>query len=213
MENGLKGYMAGRAVMGNVVGEMRRSRKDYQRRSAHQMKDEALSAAVAKFLLNDDADSAFEFLNDCFMDEVIDDAQHQKDRNYSLETILEKRKAKYLPYYERIGKSMPEKLAALTADELCETLGVENLHVKDSRGDVDKGRNPGFDIVHRVDLDAAIRGSEPCPLKDAKTQVYGGRVERIDVALKLEDVRTPRNEVNWEKTYLSLFICRVFRQK
>jgi hypothetical protein len=185
MENGLKGYMAGRAVMGNVVGEMRRSREDYQRR----------------------------FLNDCFMDEVIDDAQHQKDRNYSLETILEKRKAKYLPYYERIGKSMPEKLAALTADELCETLGVENLHVKDSRGDVDKGRNPGFDIVHRVDLDAAIRGSEPCPLKDAKTQVYGGRVERIDVAFKLEDVRTPRNEVNWEKTYLSLFICRVFRQK
>lgn len=137
MDNGLKGYMAGRAVMGNVVGDMRRSREDYQRRSAHQMKDEVLSAAVAKFLLNDDADSAFEFLNDCFMDEVIDDAQHQKDRNYSLETILEKRKAKYLPYYERIGKSMPEKLAAPTADELCETLGVENLHVKDSRGDVE----------------------------------------------------------------------------
>lgn len=42
MDNGLKGYMAGRAVMGNVVGDMRRSREEYQRRSAHQMKDEAL---------------------------------------------------------------------------------------------------------------------------------------------------------------------------
>jgi hypothetical protein len=135
MDNGLKGYMAGRAVMGNVVGEMRRSREDYQRRSAHQMKEEILSKTVAKFLLSDNADSAFEFLNDCFMDEVIADAQHQKDRSYSLDTILEKRKAKYLPYYERIGKAMPEKLAGLTADELCETLGVENLHVKDHRGD------------------------------------------------------------------------------
>lgn len=64
MDDGLKGYIAGRAVMGNVVGEMRRSREDYQRRAAHQMKEEALSAAVVKLLLSDDADSAFEFLND-----------------------------------------------------------------------------------------------------------------------------------------------------
>lgn len=135
MDNGLKGYMAGRAVMGNVVGEMRRSREDYQRRSAHQMKEEILSKTVAKFLLSDDADSAFDFLNDCFMGEVIADAQHQKDRNYSLDTILEKRKAKYLPYYERIGKPMPENLEELTADELCQSVGVENLHIKDSRGD------------------------------------------------------------------------------
>ena len=32
---------------------------------------------------------------------------------------------------------MPEKLAALTADELCAMLGVENLHIKDSRGNKD----------------------------------------------------------------------------
>ncbi len=71
------------------------------------------------------------------MNEVIDDCQHQTDRNYSLETILVKRKAKYAPFYERIGQPMPEKLAALTADELCAMLGVENLHIKDSRGNKD----------------------------------------------------------------------------
>ncbi len=134
MDNGVKGYLAGNAVMGTVVGDMRRKRLDYVRRSAHQMKEETLNAMVAKFLLNDDADGAMEFLNDCFMDEVIDDCQHQADRNYSLETILVKRKAKYNPFYERIGKPMPEKLTALTADELCATLGVENMHIKDSRG-------------------------------------------------------------------------------
>ena len=135
MDNTTKTYLTGNAVLGNVVGDMRRTREDYQRRSAHQTKDETLNAIVAKFLLSDDADSAFNFLNDCFMDEVIDDARHQSDRNYSLETILVKRKAKYAPYYERIGMPMPENLEGLTADELCQSVGVENLHVKDSRGD------------------------------------------------------------------------------
>ena len=135
MDNSTKTVLAENAILGNVVGDMRRAREDYQRKSAHQQKDETLNAIVAKFLLSDDADSACNFLNDCFMDEVIDDAQHQKDRNYSLETILVKRKSKYAPYYERIGMPMPENLEGLTADELCATLGVENLHVKDSRGD------------------------------------------------------------------------------
>lgn len=137
MDDGLKGYLAGRAVMGSVVTDMRRTRLDYLRRSAHQMKEEVLSEAVAKFLLKDDKEAALEYLNTCFMNEVIDDCKHQSDRNYSLETILVKRKAKYAPFYERIGQPMPEKLAALTADELCATLGVENLHIKDSRDNKD----------------------------------------------------------------------------
>ena len=60
MDNGVKGYLAGNAVMGTVVGDMRRKRLEYVRRSAHQMKEETLNAMVAKFLLNDDADGAFE---------------------------------------------------------------------------------------------------------------------------------------------------------
>jgi hypothetical protein len=137
MDDGVKGYIAGNMVMGTVVGDMRRKRLDYERRTAHQMKEESLNTTVAKFLLNDDADGAMEFLNNCFMDEVIDDCQNQADRNYSLETILVKRKAKYNPFYERIGKPMPEKLAALSADELCAMLGVKDLHVKDSRRNKD----------------------------------------------------------------------------
>ena len=67
MDDGLKGYLAGRAVMGSVVTDMRRTRLDYLRRSAHQMKEEVLSEAVAKFLLKDDKEAALEYLNTCFM--------------------------------------------------------------------------------------------------------------------------------------------------
>lgn len=137
MDDGVKGYLAGNAVMGTVVGDIRRKRLDYERRSAHQMKEETLNVVVARYLLNDDKEGAFEYLNECFMNEVIDDCQHQSDRNYSLETILVKRKAKYSPFYERIGKPMPEKLSVLTADELCAMLGVKNLHIKDSRRNKD----------------------------------------------------------------------------
>ncbi|MBR5911747.1 MAG: hypothetical protein IKZ55_07155 [Bacteroidales bacterium] len=137
MNDGLKGYFVGNAVMGSVVSDMRRTRLDYQRRSAHQMKEEVLSEAVARFLLKDDEEAALEYLNTCFMNEVIDDCKNQADRNYSLETILVKRKAKYAPFYERIGQPMPKKLAKLTADELCAMLGVKNLHIKDSRGNKD----------------------------------------------------------------------------
>lgn len=59
------------------------------------------------------------------------------------------------------------------------------------RRDVDKGRNLGLDIVHRVDLDATLSGPEFGPFEHAQAQVDGGRVERIGVALKLEDVRAP----------------------
>lgn len=56
------------------------------------------------------------------------------------------------------------------------------------RGDVDKSRDPCLDIVHRVDFDSTLRGSEPCPLEHAEAQVDGGRVERVNIAFEFEDV-------------------------
>ena len=48
-----------------------------------------------------------------------------------------------------------------------------------------------FYIAQRVDLDTAFGGAELRPLEHAHAQVDGGRVERIDVAVKLEDVGDP----------------------
>lgn len=133
MDDGLKGYIIGNSVVGNAANNLRRLREDYARRTIRQTKEETLSAVVAKYLLNNDKEGAQEYLNARFMEEIIDDCQHQADRNFCLETILKKRKEKYSPYYARIGNSMPEKLSSITADELCKMVGVENLHVKDSR--------------------------------------------------------------------------------
>lgn len=69
---------------------------------------------------------------------------------------------------------------------------VHRLHVMNRRPrDVDEGWNLGFDIVHRVNFDTAFRSPELRPFEHTQAQVDGGRVGRIDVALKLEDVRTP----------------------
>lgn len=46
--------------------------------------------------------------------------------------MLKRKKDKYNPFYEKIGMTMPENLASITADKLCEVLGVENLHIIDS---------------------------------------------------------------------------------
>lgn len=37
-----------------------------------------------------------------------------------------------MPFYQRIGMSMPENLKNIKADQLCEILGIANLHIIDS---------------------------------------------------------------------------------
>lgn len=67
---------------------------------------------------------------------------------------------------------------------------VHRLHVMDSRGsDVEEGWDLGLDVVQRMHLDSSLPFSEQRPFEDAQTQVDGCRVEGIDVAAKLEDLR------------------------
>jgi len=137
MDNDWKGYLAGQAVGGSVANEMRRKREDFEERSKHEMNVDDLSATVAKYLLRKDKEGAWKYLNERYMDEIVDDCQHQDDRNFSLETILIKRKEKYAPLYDRIGIAMPDNLSYITADELCQILGVENLYMEDSDNEDD----------------------------------------------------------------------------
>ncbi len=126
------GYVAGSSITRGVADSLRRQREEMEKKLAHITSEEVLSAEVAKFLLKEDKKGAYEYLNDHFNEEIIDAAQNQTDFIYSLETMLKKKKDKYNPFYEKIGMPMPENLAAITADELCQILGVENLHIIDS---------------------------------------------------------------------------------
>lgn len=130
--NAAQGYLAGNAIAKGVINDLKKTREEIQQKLAHYTSEEALSAEVAKFILANNKHGAFEYLNSHFNEEIVDAAQRQNDFIYSLETLLKKRKDKYMPFYTRIGMDMPEQLRNITADQLCEILGVENLHIIDS---------------------------------------------------------------------------------
>ena len=126
------GYAAGNSIARGIAGNLRRQREEMEKKMAHITSEEVLSAEVAKFLWKEDKIGAKQYLDDHFSEEIIDAAQRQTDYIYPLETMLKRIKDKYSPFYERIGMPMPENLASITADKLCQMLGVENLHINDS---------------------------------------------------------------------------------
>ncbi len=119
-------YIAGNSITKGMANNLRKEREEIERRLAHTTPEEVLSAEITKFLLSEDRNGAYEFLNSHFNEEIIDIAQNQTNYIYSLETMLKKRKEKYNPFYEKIGMPMPENLVSITADKLCQILGVEN---------------------------------------------------------------------------------------
>lgn len=126
------GYTAGRSITSGIANNLRKQREEIEKKLAHITSEEVLSTEIAKFLLDEDKNGAYEYLNAHFKEEIIDIAQNQKNYIYSLETMLKKKKDKYNPFYEKIGIPMPQNLASITADKLCQKLGVENLHIIDS---------------------------------------------------------------------------------
>ena len=130
--NAASGYVTGNAVSNSVINGLRKSRKEVERKLSHVTSEETLSSEIAKFILSDDKQGAFKYLNEHLNEEVVDAGQNQKDYIYSLETILKRKINKYMPYYQKIGMDMPEQLKNITADHLCEILGVTNLHIIDS---------------------------------------------------------------------------------
>lgn len=139
-------YVAGSAITSGVISELRKCREETERKLAHFTTEETLRTDIAKFILLDNKQGAFEYLNAHFNEEIIDAAQNQNDYIYSLETIIQKRKDKYMPSYQKIGIDMPEQFQNITADQLCEILGVENLHIIDSVDGRTSPSNPNYDF-------------------------------------------------------------------
>ena len=127
----LFGFFVANSIAGSMANSLHEQRMEMAEQLANITTEDELSVEVECFMSDDNAEGAYEYLNSRFNMEIIDAAQNQKDYVYSLETLLEMRREKYLPFYERIGMPMPECLSSITADVLCEMLGVENLHIVD----------------------------------------------------------------------------------
>ena len=87
--NAASGYVAGNAVSNSVINNLRKCREEAERELAHWTPEETISAEIAKFILSDNKQGAFEYLNAHFNEEIVDAAQKQKDYIYSLETIIQ----------------------------------------------------------------------------------------------------------------------------
>ena len=94
------GYVAGSSITKGIANNLREQREEMEKKLAHITPEEVLSAEVAKFLLSEDRNGAYEYLNSHFNEEIIDAAQNQTDFIYSLETMLKRKKNKYNPFYE-----------------------------------------------------------------------------------------------------------------
>ena len=127
----LFGFLVANSVAGSMANSLHEQRMEMAEQLANITTEEELSVVVESFMSDDNAEGAYEYLNSRFNMEIIDAAQNQKDYVYSLETLLEMRREKYLPFYERIGRKMPEYLAYINADDLCNLLGVKNMHIPD----------------------------------------------------------------------------------
>lgn len=128
----VSGYIASNAISKIVINDLRRNNEEVAHKLKFHPSEEIISTEIAKFILANEKQKAYEYLNAHFNEEIIDFAQNQGEYIYSLETLIQKSKNKYIPFYQRIETDMPEQLQAVTADRLCEILGVKNLHIIDS---------------------------------------------------------------------------------
>ena len=62
--------------------------------------------------------AAYEFLNNSLKAEIIHDCQNQTSVTTHFTDLIEQRKAKYRPFYQKIERSMPDSIENLTADTL-----------------------------------------------------------------------------------------------
>lgn len=66
------------------------------------------------------------------LDEYVHFAQHQEESQFTLEKLVRTVKLKCAKYYARLQKEMPDELASIDAQRLCEAVGVPILRTVDA---------------------------------------------------------------------------------
>lgn len=86
-----------------------------------------ISEVVANAILSDKKDDAYSYLNDKLRGELIDRTKRQEHFRITLSEGIEMSRNKYSPFYEKLGRPMPDTLKDATPESLCELLGVKLL--------------------------------------------------------------------------------------
>lgn len=130
--NAARGYFTANALAGSVASELaaqnrREAIKLAQITSfyAHYLSEKQISDKIGHYMFCRNIGAAYEFLNNSLKAEMIHDCQNQKEFKTHLSDLIEQRKVKYLPFYEKIDRAMPDFIKHLTAEELCSIMNVD----------------------------------------------------------------------------------------
>lgn len=91
---------------------------------SHYMTEKQLADRIGSYLLTHNLTLAFEFLNKSLRAEIVHDCQNQKEFTTHLSELIEMRKDKYRPFYQKIEMQMPSDLEELTAEQICSIMSV-----------------------------------------------------------------------------------------
>ena len=84
-----------------------------------------LADKVRYGLMVHDVDKVYTFLWKSLLNEIIHDARNQKEFKSHLSDLIEQRRVKYRPFFDKIGREMPIELAELKPEEICTVLSVD----------------------------------------------------------------------------------------
>lgn len=125
------GYLAGSSVVNSTIHSLRRYSEEHKEFFDNHLTEEQLTETIAKYVLADDYDSAFEFLNNHINNEIIYACSHQKEFIKPLSELIQMRINKYSPFYEKINREMPQQIKEMTAEKICSIMGVDLMSEKE----------------------------------------------------------------------------------
>lgn len=130
--NAARGYMTANAVFGSVASELAESNRRQAVEIAkitsfysHYLSEKQIADKIGRYLFCMNVGAAYEFLNNSLKAEIMHDCHNQKEFKAHLSELIEQRREKYRPFYDKIERTMPDFLENLTAEELCSIMSVE----------------------------------------------------------------------------------------
>lgn len=126
------GFLTTNAVIGSAASELADLNRQQAAKIAgialfysHYLSDKQLADKIGNYILSGNLMVAFEFLNESLKKEIIHDSMNQKEFKTHLSVLINERREKYRPFYEKIAMKMPSYIAEMTAEEICLIMGVK----------------------------------------------------------------------------------------
>ena len=126
------GYISGKVISNNLNNEIKKQIDAIEEWKSHHPFPETINESLSKFILSKDFDCGYKYLNGLVTEEYVHYAQHQKDSQFAIERLVRMVKSKYIGYYARLQKDMPDELASIDAQKLCDAVGVPILRTVDA---------------------------------------------------------------------------------